>query len=112
MESKSLLFGIIGFITGGLIVSIAASSSQPATHSHSETMSMSMSSMTDTLKDKTGKEFDQEFTKQMIEHYQGTIDIARLAADKAQNPELKTFSANIIDTQTKDIATLKSLQRN
>lgn len=51
MESKSLLYGIIGFIAGGLIVAIAASVSQPnhddTTH---DSMDMAMTSMTATLR--------------------------------------------------------------
>lgn len=112
MESKSLLFGIIGFIAGGLIVSIAASTAQPAPHDHTEQSdTSSMTSMTESLAGKTGDEFDKEFITQMIAHHQGALDMAKLSADQASRTEIKTLSNTIIATQTNEINTLKSWQK-
>lgn len=113
MESKSLVFGIVGFILGGLIVALAASASEPATtnqpqsngHSHDD---MSMSSMTESLKDKKGDEFDREFITQMIAHHQGALDMAALAETNAKHTELKQFASDVISTQGKEISTLRS----
>lgn len=110
MESKSLLFGIVGFIAGGFIVSIAATTSQSTEHSHSHD-DMSMSSMTESLKNKSGDEFDREFITQMIAHHQGAVDMAAYAQDNAKHDEIKQLSASIITTQTQEINNLKTWQK-
>ena len=108
MESKSLLFGIIGFIMGGLIVSVAASSVQPPSHDHDDT---SMTSMTESLKSKKGDEFDKEFITQMIAHHQGALDMARLADKQAQHNEVKQLAADIITSQSQQITQLTTWQK-
>ena len=115
MESKSLLFGIVGFIAGGLIVALAASTAPPAEHSHTHSATdsheeMSMNAMTDTLKNKSGDEFDREFITQMIAHHQGALDMAKLSATRANHAEIKQLSASIIATQTKEIEQLRTWQ--
>ena len=115
MESKSLIFGIVGFILGGLIVALAASASQPAGDSHSHTDdhshdASSMAEMTESLKDKKGDEFDREFISQMIAHHQGALDMAALAEENAEHTELKQFASDVISTQGKEISTLRSWQ--
>lgn len=112
MESKSLLYGIVGFILGGLIVAIAASVSQPnhddTTH---DSMDMAMTSMTDTLREKSGDSYDQEFIAQMIAHHQGALDMAKLSATRAKHDEVKQLSTTIIATQTKEIEQLRMWQK-
>lgn len=106
MESKSLLFGIIGFIAGGLIVSIAATIEQPQT----DMGGMSMSSMSKSLETASGKEYDELFINQMIEHHQGALDMAKLSADRAERTEIKQFSNDVITAQSKEIQILKTWQ--
>lgn len=64
METKPLLFGLIGFFLGGLIVSVAATTfDQPNAGIESEvTMQMS-----DSLKGKQGDEFDKAFIAEIAE---------------------------------------------
>ena len=64
METKSLLFGLIGFFLGGLIVSVAATSFDKS--STNTAPDMSMGQMTDSLKAKQGDEFDKAFIAGMI----------------------------------------------
>ncbi len=108
MESKSLLFGIIGFILGGLIVSIAATATQSNTNSGAD-KPMSMSS--DTLSSKSGGAFDKAFLSQMIEHHEGALVMAELAQERATLDEIKQFSNGITAVQSKEIETLRSLQQ-
>ena len=113
MESKSLLFGIIGFILGGLIVSIAATVSSDTNKSETSSQSghsMSMAS-SDTLSKKSGADFDKAFLQQMIEHHEGAIEMAELAGDRAEHNEIKLFSLNILATQSKEVEALESLQQ-
>ncbi|MBI3889177.1 DUF305 domain-containing protein [Candidatus Saccharibacteria bacterium] len=108
MESKSLLFGIIGFILGGLIVSVAATATPSDTDSQTG-HSMNMSS--NSLSSKSGKEFDKAFLSQMIEHHQGALEMAELAETKASHIEIKQFSNTVIDVQSKEIEALQTLQQ-
>lgn len=108
MESKSLLFGIIGFILGGLIVSIAATAIPSDTNSQTG-HSMDMSG--DTLSSKSGEAFDRAFLSQMIEHHQGALDMAELAKDRAKHDEIKQFSTSVILMQSQEIEALRTLQQ-
>ncbi len=111
MESKSLLFGIIGFILGGLIVSIAATAApqenQTATNQHQGHSSMSPG----TLSALSGDAFDKQFLNDMIIHHQGALDMAQLAQTNAKHDEIKQFSREVINTQSQEIQALKTLQQ-
>lgn len=107
METKSLAYGIIGFLLGGLIVSIAATQhSKPADANGSVTMSQ----MTEDLRNKTGDDFDQAFLSGMIEHHQGAIDMAKLAKENAKHDEIKNLADDILSAQSKEIDMMQSWQ--
>ena len=112
MESKSLVFGIVGFIAGGLLVSIVASTTTPNQQSSNNSHDMSMSAMNDILKDRTGDDFDREFIVQMIAHHQGAVDMAKLADVQSSRDDIKQLSADIIRTQSTEIDQLKTWQRD
>ena len=75
METKPLLFGLIGFFVGGLIVSVAATTFDKPNTTTGEHMNMNQ--MTESLKDKQGDEFDKAFIAEMIVHHQGAVDMAQ-----------------------------------
>lgn len=109
METKSLAFGIVGFLVGGLVVSVAATQ----LNKPNETMNsseMSMGQMTHSLKNKTGDDFDEAFISSMIEHHQGAIDMAKLAEKNAKHDEIKNMSNDIMTAQSKEINMMKSWQ--
>jgi uncharacterized protein (DUF305 family) len=103
MESKSIIIGIVSFISGALLVSTAAVTVNKPKDS--------MNSMIESLQTKTGDEFDKEFIAQMIAHHQGAIDMAKLSENQAQHAEIKELSRNIISAQEKEIAEMKSWQK-
>ena len=107
MDSKALLFGIIGFLFGGLVVSFAATQLED-TASASE---MTMSAMNAELTDQTGDEFDAGFITSMIEHHQGAIAMAKLAEGRAQHSEIKELSQDIIYAQRGEIAQMRQWQQ-
>ena len=110
METKPLLFGLIGFFIGGLIVSSASTYIvKPVNEQSSE---MTMSQMTETLANKTGDDFDKTFLVNMIEHHEGAVDMAELATKNAKHSEVKKLSADIITAQEKEIADMKQWQNN
>jgi uncharacterized protein (DUF305 family) len=104
METKSLLYGIIGFILGGLLVSLAATTfDKPVTE---------MSDMTSSLNDKTGDAYDQAFITNMIDHHQSAVDMARLSEKNAKHDQIKQLSKEIIKAQEHEINHMKNWQRD
>ena len=43
----------------------------------------------------------------MTHHHQGAVEMAKMAVEKTQNAELKTFAQKIIADQKKEIAQMK-----
>ena len=107
METKSLLYGLIGFFIGGLVVSVAATT-MPNSSMRSET---TMSQMTDSLRDKKGDEYDKAFIDHMIDHHQAAVDMAKLSAERAKHDELRQLSLDIVSAQNKEIEQMKSWQK-
>lgn len=105
METKALVFGIVGFLLGGLVVSVAAQLDTPAD------AGMSMTEMTEDLWGKTGDEFDKVFISNMIDHHKGAIDMAKLATDNAKHDEIKNMAADIVKAQSKEIDTMRHWQK-
>ena len=108
METKPLLYGIIGLFIGGLVVSTAAMMEK----SSDKASDMSMSQMSNDLKDKTGDAYDQAFINSMIEHHEGAVDMARYSANNAKHDEIKQLSLDIISAQEKEIAEMKQWRSN
>lgn len=55
------------------------------------------------LQSSSGKEFDLEFFNQMIPHHEGAVTMAKESLTKAEHPEIKTLSNQIIKTQEAEI---------
>jgi len=107
METKSLTYGIIGFLLGGLVVSIAATQFDKPESSNG---SMTMSQMSEDLRGRTGDDFDQAFISGMIEHHQGAIDMANLAKENAKHDEIKKLADDILSAQSKEIDMMQTWQ--
>ena len=110
METKPLLYGIIGFLLGGLVVSVAASQPEPA--SHDTGSEMTMAQVVDNLKDKRGDAYDEAFISGMIEHHRGAIEMAELSAERAKHNEIKQLSDAILAAQRSEIATMQQWQKD
>ncbi len=115
MQTKPLLYGLIGFFIGGLLVAVAATTfnkpDQEATTTTNSSMgSMSMDDMTADLKNKTGDEFDKAFIADMIAHHEGAVEMAKLSANNAKHEEIKSLSNDIITAQEKEISNMKQWQ--
>lgn len=102
MQTKPLLYGLIGFFIGGFIVAVAATTfDKPGAATNAS--EMSMSDMTTSLKGKTGDDFDKAFLNEMIAHHKGAVAMAQLAAKHAKHNEVKQLSTDIITAQNKEI---------
>lgn len=103
METKSLLYGIIGFFLGGLLVSVAATTFDKPTSDMSR-----MTSQLDTL---TGDDYDRAFITNMVDHHQSAIAMAKLSAKNAKHTEIKQLSSDIAAAQEKEINTMRHWQK-
>jgi uncharacterized protein (DUF305 family) len=106
MESKALVYGIIGFIAGGLLVSVAAT-----TFNKPQPDGMTMEAMVTSLKNKTGDDYDTAFINEMIDHHQGAIDMAKMSATRANHKEIRDLSSAIITAQEKEITEMKQWRK-
>lgn len=112
METKSLLIGIVSFIAGGLLVSIAATTFEKDEITKPDSVhSMGMMQGADTLGGKTGDDFDKAFITEMIEHHEGAVDMAKMADRFAEHDEIKQLSRDIITAQEKEITQMKQWQQ-
>lgn len=107
METKPLLYGLIGFFIGGLIVSVAATTIEKPQTSHTE-----MSQMTSDLQTKSGDDYDKAFIAHMIAHHQAAVDMAKLSAERSSRQEVKDMSNAIITAQEKEISDMRMWQTN
>jgi uncharacterized protein (DUF305 family) len=74
---------------------------------------MPMSGMLDdqqlaTLKSAKGGEFDRLFLEGMIGHHEGAIEMVEII-DRSKNSEVKELAANIVNSQSAEITTMKEI---
>jgi uncharacterized protein (DUF305 family) len=117
MQTKSLLYGIIGFFLGGLLVSIAVTTfnkpvQQNSSNTNNTMSSMSMDDMMDDIKGKTGDDFDRAFIENMLEHHRGAVEMAKLSETNAKHDEIKAMSNDIINAQNSEISKMKEWQES
>lgn len=123
MSKNEVLYAVIGFLAGVLIAVLVSRNAVNTANTGMMRMGMremmedhdedmSMSAMVDTLKNKTGDDFDKEFTTLMIEHHKGAIDMAELAKTNAKHQEIKSLADDIITAQTREIEMMKEWIKN
>jgi uncharacterized protein (DUF305 family) len=52
--------------------------------------------------------FDQQFIDMMVPHHQGAVEMAKIAQQRAQRPEIKAMAVDVIRTQDAEIAQMKA----
>lgn len=114
MVNKYLAGGILGFILGGLVVSIAYTIDNNATTPKDTTpqasMTENMMTNSNNLKDLKGDEFDKAFLADMIVHHQGAIQMAKLAQTNSNRAEIKQMGTDIINAQSAEIEMMQNWQ--
>lgn len=111
MQTKPLLYGLIGFFIGGFIVSVAATTfDEPKKQATTNNSVMTMAEMVASLKDKNGDDYDKAFINEMIAHHKSAVDMAKFSASKAKHDEIKKLSLDIIAAQEKEIGEMKHWQ--
>lgn len=124
MNTQSLLYGIGGLVIGAVLMFVFNSgfarnsmmqSTTPAAYESAQSdsgMDMSMQDMMDSLKGKTGEEFDKVFISSMIQHHTGAIEMAREAQMSAGRDEIKNLANDIITAQEKEIGMMREWQKD
>ena len=69
----------------------------------SDSMKMMMGDEMKKMEAMTGKDFDIHFLDMMTPHHAGAVTMAKEALTKAEHPEIKTMSNNIIKAQEAEI---------
>jgi uncharacterized protein (DUF305 family) len=104
MHNKTLLGGLIGFVLGGLVVSIAAVT-------FDKSANQSMQDITSSLANKKGDDFDKAFLAAMIDHHQSAVDMAKLAETRAKHRDVKGLAQGIYMSQTNEIMQMQAWQQ-
>lgn len=103
---KHIIWGTIGLILGVIVGIFAVNNTNeslmPAKVTNS-TMHTSMMQSTTMLGNLEGDDFEKTFLKEMIDHHEGAIDMAKLVLSKSKRPELQDLANNIIVAQTNEI---------
>lgn len=73
-------------------------------------MESSMDEMTESMKGKTGDDFDQAFLSAMIVHHQGAIEMAEKVKEGTQRKELMKMADDIINAQTSEVEMMRQWQ--
>jgi uncharacterized protein (DUF305 family) len=55
--------------------------------------------------------FDQQFMEMMVPHHEGAVEMARIADQRSQRPEIRTMAADILRTQASAIQWMKAWRK-
>ena len=120
-EQSPEIDDMTGWLTGwGEPVSMSGSSSSPMPSGSamggmdmSDPMASSMPGMTPedmkSLEDATGANVDKIFLTLMIQHHQGAVQMAQTEISGGKNTAALRLAHSIVDSQTKEIQTMRSL---
>lgn len=90
MRRRTFLLGAAG--AGGLVISTACGRMQ--------------------MSGATSAPFDQQFIDMMVPHHQGAVEMAKIAQQRAQKPEIKAMAADIVGSQTSEIEKMKGWRKS
>ncbi len=113
MNSKLILYGIIGFL-GGVLLTLFFTSN--AVNSNNTSMMRMMGMGAGNVQTGTQQygmaSIDAHFIEQMIPHHEDAITMANLALERAEHDEIKTLSQNIMTSQSSEIDKMKEWYKN
>lgn len=108
MNTQTIVIGLVALILGGVGGYTLNRDAAPPPSAH--TMEAAMASMSASLKDKTGDDFDRAFLAEMTAHHHGAIEMAQLALENAKHPEIRTMAEAIISAQDTEIKQMQAWQ--
>jgi uncharacterized protein (DUF305 family) len=108
MFSKSTIYGLVGILAGSAITALSITYNAKA--EQQPPLPFSPCGTTSTMPHKMAgrHQVDRHFIEMMIPHHQGAVEMADLALQKAQRPEIKKLATAIKADQTKEIEQMKA----
>ncbi len=105
--NKELVYGGLGFVLG-VLITLAIFTFAPEENNMESKTDMTMSEMSKSLEGKSGTEFDLAFIDAMIDHHEGAIEMAKMALESTNRPQLLELANNIISAQESEINMMKN----
>jgi uncharacterized protein (DUF305 family) len=113
MNKKTSIYGFVGLlvsgaIVGGLSLASVAQTNLPQLKQNPQ------NPPTQTMPRQRGMmmgNVDRHFIEMMIPHHEGAIDMAKLALNRAEHPEIKKLARSIIDDQQREIEQMRTWYR-
>src|SRR5262244_1956442 len=56
--------------------------------------------------------FDQQFVDMMVPHHQGAVEMAKIAQQRAEHPEVKRLAEEIVRSQSSEIEQMKAWRKS
>ena len=107
-NEKVILYGVIGLFVG-ILLTVFIASNAVNTGNRSMMQMMGMGGVrTGGAQNMMTANIDRHFIEQMIPHHEDAITMAELAQTRSQRPEIKELSKAIIESQSKEIDSMKS----
>lgn len=108
MKNKTLIYSLVSLVAGSTLTGILFMNQRQAIGESSTILGQNSPNTSTPPGMGMGmgmnqEQRDQHFIQMMIPHHQGAVDMANLALEKAQNPELKTLAEAIKTSQTMEI---------
>ena len=69
------------------------------------------SSMTSMAAGAKSAPFDQQFIDMMVPHHEGAVEMARIAEQRSQRPEIRQMASDILRTQASEIEQMKAWRK-
>ncbi len=104
-DENVILYGIIGLITGVVLTILFTSN---VVNNDMTGMMQMMGMHPNNEKETMMNNIDKHFIEQMIPHHEGAIEMAKLAQERATQPEIKTLANSVIKSQSEEITTMKN----
>uniref|UniRef100_A0A832M3N8 DUF305 domain-containing protein n=1 Tax=Oscillatoriales cyanobacterium SpSt-402 TaxID=2282168 RepID=A0A832M3N8_9CYAN len=117
MNTKPLIFGLLGALTGGIITAlfIGANSSAPLPTASSDssasgliTQALPVNSIVQVFPGRGMGRADQRFIEMMIPHHEDAIAMAEIALKRAKHPEIRQLAQSIKTNQTQENQQMRS----
>lgn len=107
MNTKLATYGLVALIAAGTLTNCTAgdrtaNAPEPVQPSNSEAAPTSTSQGSETT------EVDRVFIEMMIPHHQSANEMAEMALQRAETPEVKELAQSIIDKQTREIQQMQA----
>ncbi|BBD60074.1 hypothetical protein NIES2109_28670 [Nostoc sp. HK-01] len=108
MLSKSTIYGLVGILAGSAITALSITYTTRAAQQRPLQSPPCGTSSSMPHKIAGTHQVDQHFIEMMIPHHQGAVEMADLALQKAQHPELKKLATAIKADQNQEIDQMKA----